>query len=169
MNKNFFCLCPRQYMSFTCDRTWVHWQAKNTHICMCTYTNTHKDKQIEPKSTYYAWCTLILSFVLYLFYSILFLQTKSPDPLIGLDYRIWKKFLQPVFHTYVSISLLHFFLSSWVISMRTHSFIPSCNMYLFWYCFKIILILRGLGSVYNIDTCLRALTVEQRIKEIKLN
>ena len=107
MNKNFFCLCPRQYMSFTCDRTWVHWQAKNTHICMCTYTNTHKDKQIEPKSTYYAWCTLIFSFVLYLFYSILFLQTKSPDPLIGLDYRIWKKFLQPVFH--VRISLLHFF------------------------------------------------------------
>lgn len=136
MEKKHFGLCPRTKSAFYMWSN-ICAQVSKKYRCMhmptytsCTYLNK------RTKNPYYVWCTLIFCLVFYTFYSILFLTKPYPFPLMGLHFTIWKTFLQHVFHGYITLSLLNFFLSSLAVSVGTHSCIPLCNVYSFRYCFQ---------------------------------
>ena len=146
----FFWLCPRKYIPFTCDPTCVHWQAKKCTHMHVTYTKRtliwmmHSDIFI---------CVLLI-----LFYFIL------TNHIIWFSKRSWFQSMEnmtpvclPYLCKYFPASFCSLIRSNFFENTFCHPFMQ--YIYVFFILFPTWLSLRELGSVYNIDTCSKALKV----------
>ena len=111
--------------------TWVHWQPKNPHISMCTYTNTHT-QLIKMNQKALTMNDAIWYFHLFFIASILF---YSYNPILWSSNRSWFQKMENIHSSIMStirnISLFLFF--PLIISNFCENtfFTPSCNIYIY--------------------------------------